>query len=56
VIDFYILTGYHYWPAFNVADSAVTTSTFWLSINIVKGKKLLTRQALNEVRKIYSAS
>jgi signal peptidase II len=41
VIDFldFFLRGYH-WPAFNVADSAVTAGTFWLFINILKGKDL----------------
>ncbi len=41
VIDFldFFLRGYH-WPAFNVADSAVTAGTFWLFINILKGKGL----------------
>jgi signal peptidase II len=41
VIDFldFFLRGYH-WPAFNVADSGVTTGTFWLLINIIVGKNL----------------
>jgi len=41
VIDFldFFLKGYH-WPAFNIADSAVTAGTFWLLINIMKGKGL----------------
>lgn len=41
VIDFldFFIKGYH-WPAFNVADSAVTAGTFWLFINILKGKSL----------------
>ena len=41
VIDFldFFLRGYH-WPAFNVADSAVTVGTLWLFINILKGKGL----------------
>ena len=41
VIDFldFFLKDYH-WPAFNVADSAVTVGTFWLLINIIKGKTL----------------
>ena len=41
VIDFldFFLKGYH-WPAFNVADSAVTAGTFCLLINIMKGKNL----------------
>ena len=41
VIDFldFFLKGYH-WHTFNVADSAVTVGTFWLLINIMKGKNL----------------
>jgi signal peptidase II len=41
VIDFldFLLKAYH-WPAFNVADSAVTVGTFWLFFNIMKGKSL----------------
>jgi len=41
VIDFFdfYLSGYH-WPAFNMADSAVTVGTLWLLLNIVTGKKL----------------
>jgi signal peptidase II len=41
VIDFldFFLKAYH-WPAFNVADSAVTVGTFWLFFNIMKGKSL----------------
>lgn len=41
VIDFldFFLKGYH-WPAFNVADSAVTAGILWLFINIMKGKGL----------------
>ncbi len=41
VIDFldFFVKDYH-WPAFNVADSAVTAGTFWLFINILKGKGL----------------
>ena len=41
VIDFldFFLKGYH-WPAFNVADSAVTAGVFWLLINIITGKDL----------------
>ncbi len=42
VIDFldFFLKGYH-WPAFNVADSAVTAGTFWLLFNIIQGKKII---------------
>lgn len=41
VIDFldFFLKDYH-WHTFNVADSAVTVGTFWLLINIMKGKKI----------------
>jgi len=41
VIDFldFFLKDYH-WHTFNVADSAVTVGTFWLLINIMKGKSL----------------
>jgi len=41
VIDFldFSLKSYH-WPAFNLADSAVTAGTFWLFINIMKGRSL----------------
>jgi len=40
VIDFldFFLKGYH-WPAFNMADSAVTAGTFWLLINIILRKE-----------------
>jgi len=42
VIDFldFFLKGYH-WPAFNVADSAVTVGTFWLLFNIIQGRKII---------------
>jgi signal peptidase II len=42
VIDFldFFIKGYH-WPAFNVADSAVTVGTFWLLFNIIKGRKII---------------
>ena len=42
VIDFldFFLKGYH-WPAFNVADSAITAGTFWLLFNIIQGKKII---------------
>ena len=41
VIDFLDLSlkGYH-WPAFNIADSAVSAGAFWLFISIMKGKNL----------------
>jgi len=41
VIDFldFFLKAYH-WPAFNMADTAVTAGTFWLLINIIAGKNL----------------
>ena len=38
-LDFYF-KDYH-WPAFNVADSAVTVGTFWLLFNIIQGRKVL---------------
>jgi len=39
VIDFldFFIAGYH-WPAFNVADSAVTVGAFWLLFNVIRGK------------------
>jgi signal peptidase II len=41
VIDFldFHLAGYH-WPAFNVADSAVTVGTLWLLFNVIRGRSL----------------
>lgn len=41
VIDFFdfFLKDYH-WPAFNLADSAVTAGTCWLFINIMRGRGL----------------
>jgi len=41
VIDFldFFVAGYH-WPAFNMADSAVTAGTFWLLFNVIRGKGL----------------
>ncbi|MFC1863670.1 signal peptidase II [Thermodesulfobacteriota bacterium] len=32
-LDFYIST--HHWPAFNIADSAVTVGTCWVAFNIL---------------------
>ena len=41
VVDFldFFLTDYH-WPAFNMADSAVTAGTLWLLFNVIRGKSL----------------
>jgi len=41
VVDFldFFIAGYH-WPAFNMADSAVTGGTFWLLFNVIRGKSL----------------
>ena len=36
-LDFYI--GSFHWPAFNVADSAITVGTLWVAINILFQKK-----------------
>ena len=38
-LDFFI--GSYHWPAFNIADSAVTGGTLWLLLNIIRGKKPL---------------
>ncbi|MDY6973968.1 MAG: signal peptidase II [Thermodesulfobacteriota bacterium] len=32
-LDFYL--GSYHWPAFNVADSAITVGTFWLAISLI---------------------
>ncbi len=32
-LDFYL--GSYHWPAFNVADSAITVGTFWVVINLI---------------------
>ena len=32
-LDFYI--GPHHWPAFNVADSAITVGTFWVVLSLL---------------------
>ena len=41
VIDFldFFLADYH-WPAFNMADSAVTVGTFWILFNVIRGRSL----------------
>jgi signal peptidase II len=41
VVDFldFFFIGYH-WPAFNMADSAVTAGTIWLLFNVIRGKSL----------------
>ena len=41
VIDFldFFLADYH-WPAFNMADSAVTVGTCWILFNVIRGKSL----------------
>jgi len=36
-LDFYI--GHYHWPAFNVADSAITVGAFWVVINMILGSK-----------------
>jgi signal peptidase II len=36
VIDFVdVFIGSHHWPAFNVADSAITVGTLWIAWNII---------------------
>ncbi len=42
-LDFYI--GPYHWPAFNVADSAITVGTFWVAINILFWKPPDTKGA-----------
>ena len=32
-LDFYL--GQYHWPAFNVADSAITVGTFWVVLNLI---------------------
>jgi len=31
-LDFYL--GTYHWPAFNIADSAITVGTFWVAVNL----------------------
>jgi len=35
-LDFYL--GTHHWPAFNVADSAITTGALMLLLSLIRGK------------------
>lgn len=35
-LDFYV--GPYHWPAFNVADSAITVGTFWLALNMLTSR------------------
>lgn len=41
VVDFldFSIAGCH-WPAFNMADSAVTVGTLWILLNVIRGKSL----------------
>ena len=41
-LDFYL--GPYHWPAFNVADSAITVGTLWLAINLIFQHKKATKE------------
>jgi signal peptidase II len=42
VIDFIdVYIGTHHWPAFNVADSAITVGAFFLLLEVFRGRKTL---------------
>lgn len=42
-LDFYV--GPYHWPAFNVADSAITIGTFWLALNMLFPRSFKARGA-----------
>jgi len=37
-LDFYL--GAYHWPAFNVADAAITVGTFWVGLSLIFQKKI----------------